>query len=214
MIDLNGMRFGRFTVITQIDRPRGRSGRWWLCKCDCGATRKNSTHSLMHGIVVSCGCKHREITRLIGFKNRRHGKTGSPAHNCWKRIRQCCLNPDCHKYHLYGGRGITVCDRWRDSFEAFYADMGDPPTAQHSIDRKDNNGPYSPGNCRWATRKEQANNTRLNHFLPLNNQLKTISQWADVIGIHQDTLWARLHNGWSITKTLTTPLHGKITTAT
>lgn len=115
------------------------------------------------------------------------------------------MNPRDQSFQNYGGRGISVCDRWRDSFEAFYADMGGRPTARHSIERIDNDGHYEPGNCRWAEIRDQLRNRRTNHVLTHLGQTLTVTDWAALIGIAATTLTARLDRGWSVEEALTTP---------
>lgn len=128
-------------------------------------------------------------------------------YNAWQHIRSRCYNKNSPAYPEYGGRGITVCDRWLESFENFYADMGPKPSRKHSIDRyPDNDGPYSPSNCRWATRAEQNRNTRQNVILEFNGKRMCLTEWADLLGICKTTLFARIQrDGWSVERALTTP---------
>lgn len=133
-----------------------------------------------------------------------HGRTGTPEHIIWKHIRQRCLNPRDKSFPDYGGRGIKVCDRWLASFENFFADMGERPSPQHTIEREDNNGNYCPENCIWAIdRFIQNNNTRKNVFLTHKDQTMTVAQWARHINIPIDTLWKRIQRGWSTEDALT-----------
>lgn len=120
-------------------------------------------------------------------------------------IARCC-NPKSQVYENYGGRGITVCERWLESFENFFADMGVCPTGL-SIDRIDNDGPYSPENCRWATDKEQGRNKRTCRFLEMNGERLPLSEWAERLGIPENTIRNRLRRGWSDERTLTEPIH-------
>lgn len=125
-----------------------------------------------------------------------HGMRQTAEYRIWTHIKSRCFNSKVPEFKHYGGRGVTVCDRWRDSFEAFYADMGSRPTANHSIDRHPNNdGNYEPGNCRWATDKEQANNTRSNRHVSVGDETRTMTQWADSIGVRRELMFKRLKRG-------------------
>lgn len=161
--DLTGRDFGRLTVTEFAgvqDRGPRKKQLLWRCKCSCGRTTVVSTAKLNYGWTTSCGCWQREA-RERSKKNLKHGRHNTPEYYAWTGMKQRCLNPNYHHYENWGGRGITICQRWIDSFEAFYADMGPKPSPQHSLDRFPNgDGNYEPGNCRWATAKQQANNRR------------------------------------------------------
>lgn len=154
---LKGRRFGRLLALSRQIQPDGVVR--WRCVCDCGAHKDVTFANLTRGGTVSCGCHHREAARQ---RRLRHGHTDggfSPTYNSWRAARERCCNPDFIGFKYYGGRGITICDRWRDSFEAFLEDMGERPQGR-SLDRIDNDKGYEPGNCRWATAFEQRENQR------------------------------------------------------
>ncbi len=135
----------------------------------------------------------------------KHGMTYSGEWNAWAGMKQRCYNPKNHKYHMYGARWISVCSRWLNSFENFFADMGPKPSPQHSLDRYPNrNGNYEPSNCRWATKQEQANNLRSAKQLEFNGKIQSQAAWAREIGISAVTLRDRLAR-WSLERALTTP---------
>ena len=203
LIDLTGKRFGRLSVIER-DPTETRHGKW-LCVCDCGNSCSVYSTNLRRGTTVSCGCKKSE---RISILNKSHGMSKKRLYYEWTRMRSRCNNPENQDFSLYGGRGITVCPEWSDSFEAFrdWA-ISNGYRDDLTIDRKDNDGPYSPENCRWATQKEQQNNKRNNSYITFNGRTQTMKQWADEIGIDNATLWRRLKTGWSIERALTEPVH-------
>lgn len=185
--DLTGQRFGRWTVLAYAGHDKYRAS-YWQCRCDCGNTKRVRGGDMRRGKSICCG--------------RTHGKWGCPSHNSWSDMIQRCANPNKAGHANYGGRGITVCGRWR-KFENFYADMGDR-TAGLTLDRVDNDKGYSPENCRWATRRQQNRNSRHNRRLSLNGRTQCVAAWAEELGIKGCTLRKRLRLGWSTKRALTT----------
>jgi hypothetical protein len=159
IVDLTGKRFGRLVVLA-LHPERSRLGlARWVCRCDCGSERIVCGTSLRSGATKSCRCLLKEMLakRVTKHGHTKHGLR-SRAYKCWEGMKNRCFSPRARAYPWYGGRGITVCERWL-IFENFYADMGDPPPGL-SLDRINNNGNYEPGNCRWATAAEQLANRR------------------------------------------------------
>lgn len=159
-VDLTGQKFGRLTVISLSERKY--SHRHWLCKCGCGNKRSVREGYLKTGRTKSCGCYNREVS---SEKNTKHGqshqdKKFTTEYQAWANMIKRCTNPKANGYEYWGGRGITVCDRWKD-FSNFFEDMGKKPTKEHSLDRIDNNKGYSPDNCKWSNKSEQVINRRV-----------------------------------------------------
>lgn len=208
--DLTGQRFGLLVVVRWSGRDVWKRAVW-ESRCDCGKSVAVKAWNLKNGHQQSCGCDKK---RRIGNANATHGHTRgdkpSKAYTAWLGIRRRCLNKNSQDYPDYGGRGITVCARWLDSFEDFLADVGEPPTAGHSIDRyPDNDGNYEPGNVRWATLSQQAVNKRNNRLLTLDGVALTVADWGRRTGFGLKRIHARLKRGWPVEKALTTPLRGK-----
>lgn len=159
--DMTGLTFGKLTVIA-IGEGTGRH-TYWDCLCQCGKKSTVSGDQLRSGKTTSCGCRRAEANKETRMT---HGHTAedkkSPEYESWAGMNKRCHNPNNHAYANYGGRGIEVCPEWRDSFEAFLDHVGMKPSPKHSIDRINNDGNYEPGNVRWATAKQQANNRRTN----------------------------------------------------
>lgn len=198
--DMAGQRFGRLVVLTVVGKATDGSLKW-KCRCDCGSFHVVSSANLRNGHVSSCGCFRRETRRT-------HGLYRAPEYKIWSEMIQRCGNPNNAQYAQYGGRGIVVCERWL-RFEIFYADMGQRPRRVLTLERRDNNEGYTPTNCYWATKKEQANNTRATVFLNHNGLKKPRTWWAERIGIAAATLRCRIDRGWSVERALTTPVQAR-----
>lgn len=207
-INLVGSRFGRTRVLAYSHhelRPhadRVRRYHYWSCECDCGRPHTARSEELLRGSTKSCGCLRVDTARVMLTT---HGLSGTPEFSVWSGMLQRCYSESHEAYANYGGRGIYVCDRWHD-FSAFISDMGARPTSKHSVERLNNDDPYSPENCVWATRAQQALNTRRSARLTLRGETKTMKEWSELLGISYYVLRARRRRGWADDRTLTTPV--------
>ena len=196
-----GQVFGRLTAISKS--PNYTNGDYsWLFRCDCGTEKYIVIHGVIYGHVKSCSCLSREVTVKTLTT---HGMIRTAEYRAWCHLRERCLNPNDISYHNYGGRGIKVCERWKDSFQNFIDDIGRKPSPKHSIDRINNDGDHCPDNCRWATRKEQINNRRVSRFVEFAGERLTVSQWSEKTGFGYGTILFRLRLGWSAEDALTKP---------
>lgn len=187
-----GDRIGRLLVIRRIDgRPRQ-----YECACDCGVVRLFSSPVLKRK-AKSCGCLRRESTAAA---RRTHGMSGTRTYRIWAGVIKRCTSSSQQNFKHYGGRGISVCERWR-SFGNFLSDMGQAP-AGSSIERKDVNGNYEPGNCVWLPMELQNRNTRRVRLLELNGQTKCIAEWAEEFALRKSLVYDRIRRGWSIERAL------------
>jgi len=188
IIDMTGKRFCRLLVISTAGKSKG--GKiMWMCKCDCGEIKPIAGHHLRSGATKSCGCLDREkaIERFTT-----HGEAHKTREwQTWVNIRNRCYNKNNISYPNYGARGITVCDRWLESYENFLDDMGRCPGGC-TIDRIDNDKGYSPSNCKWSTRAEQMRNTRRNVWVEFKGKRMVQKDFANLIGAKQNSLQAYL----------------------
>lgn len=217
--DILGQTFSRLTVIQRAPTPKGETRAYWLCRCSCGETLVTSGGNLRSGNTRSCGCLQREIAGAIGkitvprASRLSHGHTRhkrrTPEYETWVSAKKRCTNPNSQDFPDYGGRGIKMCDRWLNSFEAFFADMGPRPSSLHSIDRIDGDGDYEPTNCRWATPDVQASNRRSVSRVTFQGQTHTITEWAQILGMGYGSLKSRFDRGWSVERALSEPMEGK-----
>lgn len=191
--ELAGKKFGRWSVVSLCD-VNARGEIYWNCVCECGATRAVKANSLRSERSTSCGCYHRD-------ERTTHGFTGTPTFRTWETMRQRCFNENSPDYRRYGGRGITVCKRWNESFEAFLEDMGVRPNGM-TLDRKDVNGNYELRNCRWATASRQQRNRADRALLHFDGKTLCLADWSDETKIPAKIIAWRLKNGWAIEKAL------------
>jgi hypothetical protein len=199
--NLVGNRYGRWVVMSYAEQ-RNHYYAYWKCECDCGTNRVVSAYTLIKGESRSCGCLQ---SLLAGNRLRTHGYHKRAEYAVWRSMKARCLNPSTKVYKNYGGRGIGICFTWFDSFAAFIADMGPRPSAQHSLDRINNDGDYTASNCRWATRAEQGRNRRTNKILTHNGESLCLTDWAKRIGLNASTLFKRIEAGWTVERAITTP---------
>jgi hypothetical protein len=192
--DLSGMKFGRWKIKSFHSKDKW-GNHLWMAECACGTESIVRGKDAIRGATISCGCYLSEVSKRT-FTT--HGLTRSTEYNSWRAMKARCHDPKSVQFKDYGGRGITIQGPWVNSFEEFLSYMGPKPSNNHSIDRyPDKNGNYEPGNVRWATAKEQGNNTRRNHLVTFDGRTQTIDQWSRETGINYGTLRSRLRIGWT-----------------
>jgi hypothetical protein len=207
--DLTGQKFGRLTVVKYAGRDNQRMALW-ECMCECGNRIVTRGTSLRYGSSKSCGCLRLEKVRDA---NTIHGLSGNHTfkprlYRIWQNMKQRCYNSKAGKYHIYGGKGIKVCDEWLNDYLIFHKwAIANGYKNNLTLDRINNNGDYCPENCRWATYKQQARNTAQNRLITFHGKTKTLQDWANELGFKYKTLSSRLLDyGWSIEKAFTTPI--------
>ena len=199
-LDLTGQRFGRLVVIKEAGRSSDGRVRW-LCKCDCGNyTSTPSTKTLRNGTCRSCGCIERERPN-----KQTHGKSNTKLFAVWNAMKQRCYNPNNRSYKNYGGRGITVCQEWKEDFQTFYDwAIANGYKKGLEIDRIDVNGNYEPDNCRWTNSKKNNNNRRNNVKIKIGREEHTVAEWSEITGIPRSTILERFRSGKPLEEILKT----------
>lgn len=208
IVDLTDRKFGRLAVVG-LSEKRSNHGALWDCVCDCGKTACVLSQVLRRGKSNSCGCYRIEAGGALGRRSRRHGEAGTSTetveYRTWAQMLSRTRSGTHVNFKNYGGRGITVCERWK-KYENFLADMGRRPSPKHSLDRKDNDKGYDPDNCRWATIFEQNRNTRGNHRITIRGETKTLAEWMEIAGRKAKTFQNRIQRGMSEENALFAPL--------
>ena len=200
--DLKGRRFGWLEAVSYSGTDRHRTALW-LCRCKCGAEVIVPSTSLRSGNTKSCGCFNRSQIRERFSK---HGMSESRLYQIWSGMKARCLNVNAANYADYGGRGISICSEWLESFTAFEEwALQNGYRDDLTLDRKDNDGPYCPSNCQWATMKVQSNNRRNGRIITYNGESHTLAEWVDITGINYNTLHSRLRRGWTLDAVFTSP---------
>lgn len=193
LVDIGGQRFG--AIVAVAHQGAGK----WLTVCDCGTNAVRRSIDLRNGLIKSCGCQRGSFVTASKLK---HGMCETPEYLVWNGMRDRCSDPRNKRWARYGGRGISVCERWQ-TFENFYADMGPRPSAKHQLDRVWNDGNYEPDNCRWATIAVQASNRCDNRVVTALGQTRTLSEWARISGMTTKTISRRLNIGWQPDRAVT-----------
>jgi hypothetical protein len=201
MNDLTGQRFGRLVAIERVN-VNGKLS-YWLCKCDCGGESIVYTTSLTKYITQSCGCYQLERASETHYI---HGKTGTKVYRKWQHMKERCLNSRDKAYHRYGGRGITVCDRWlgKNGSLNFFNDMGECPKG-YELERIDNNGNYEPDNCRWASHMEQCRNRRPNIFVSIFGITLCLKDVCNLVGTDYKKVHYKWKKGWPMSWSILGP---------
>lgn len=200
--DITGQRFAKLLVLRYSERRSPSNKRMVWCKCDCGTEKELIASNLTSGMAKSCGCLIGESAKERFTK---HGYRSHPMYHRWAGMLKRCYDPKNAEYKNYGARGIKVCDRWRDSFWDYVADMGLPPSKDASVDRIDNEKDYSPENCRWATKKEQTINRRRTKMITFNGETLCIADWERKLGYSQGSLKGRIARGMTPEQAVAVP---------
>ena len=196
--DLTGKKFGLLTVVGMVDSDTRKT--YWVCQCDCGNMKTVRSDSLQSGAIKSCGCLKKAQDKVNLTKHHRHKMSGTRIYQEWQGMKGRCYNSHDPRYDRWGGRGIKVCDEWKESFEAFYSwALSSGYSDELTIDRIDNDGDYTPENCRWATQKEQSRNRSTNINITIGNSTRTLTEWCEIFQLDYKTVVSRYHNNRFIT---------------
>ncbi len=187
-LEYKGERFGSLIIVDVKEASVKGSRTKFICECDCGMSLEAIPRLVVSGRVVSCGCAKISKAQALGKKNRTHGMTRTSEYRSWIAMKSRCYDEDREGYKNYGGRGIKVCDRWLNSFELFFKDIGPKPGPEYTVDRIDNDGDYEPDNCRWATRQEQSNNRRNSKLIHYRGSLKSLPEIARLHNLSPEKL--------------------------
>lgn len=191
--DLSGMRFGRLTAVERVgSTPKGHAV--WKWRCDCGNVKEIMATNVKRGLVQSCGCAN--VERIT-----KHGYCGSPTYAAWTGMKARASGNGDRNRKYYADRGISVCDRWLDSFDAFLADMGECPPGL-TLERIDNDGHYEPNNCEWATRAQQSANTRRTHRIAIEDEMVCLAHACKLAGLHYRTAMKHMNRGMTAQQTM------------
>lgn len=197
-----GLRFGKLILLKEVSKSPYK----WLCLCDCKKNTVVQREDLTAGRTKSCGCLIRETNVRV---HTTHGLTGTSEYRAWMNMKRRCYDASNEHFDSYGGRGISVCARWRSSFQNFLSDLGKKPSPTHELDRIEVNGHYEPSNVKWSTRKDSKNNKRNTVRLSLGGNKHTMLEWSKILGVSYTTLRQRRAYGWSDEKILTSPVDTK-----
>ena len=190
--DLTGNKYGLLTVVGLSDTNTRKT--YWVCQCDCGNMKTVRSDSLLCGAIKSCGCLKKAQDSVNLTKNHSHKMSGTRIYLEWQGMKGRCYNPHDPRYDRWGGRGISVCDEWRDSFESFYEwAMAHGYSDELTIDRIDNDGNYTPDNCRWASQKQQSRNRSTNINITIGNSTRTLTEWCEIFQVDYKNVLSRYH---------------------
>lgn len=202
-IDRTGTQYGRLTALKLDPEKSTKKRKYWICECLCGNTKSILADNLQSGKTISCGCYSLEMTPVRAVSRTRWGKDLAATRHVWRLMLRRCKNPKDGVYEYYGGRGISVCDEWKD-FDKFLKDMGVKPEG-YSLERKNVNGNYCLENCCWVTQKEQARNRTNTKWISIGGDTKSAAEWCEIYDCNQGLFSARLSRNWDPLKALTTP---------